>query len=143
MRVSWTRDDLTWRLEFHLDAEDSTSGACADGQPIKLRTNSCHVRLPEPGPDPHADLLAVAAWTIVAPWTRKRITFDRPISAPLAEALRTGWGVDAAPVGGDTRTGSRLAISYSGGADSVAVAAMFPDAPLVHFQRVNHPRITR
>src|SRR4051812_16339146 len=105
MRVTRTRDDLRWRLEFLLDAEDSACGKCADGQPIELRTNSCHVRVPGSGPEPHGDLLAVAAWTVVAPWTKSRVTFNRPISARLAEALCSGWGVDAGPVAGDTRTG--------------------------------------
>ncbi|GLX07294.1 DUF6395 domain-containing protein [Microbispora sp. NBRC 16548] len=141
MRVQWTSDADVWRLVFLLDAEDETAGACADGQAVELRTNSCHVRIGDAGASPHPDLLAVAAWTVVAPWTRRRVTFDRPISAGLAEALRTGWGVDAGPVGADARSGTRLAISYSGGADSMAVAAMFPDAPFVHFQRVSHPRV--
>ncbi|MBO3746377.1 hypothetical protein J5X84_09905 [Streptosporangiaceae bacterium NEAU-GS5] len=141
MRVLWARDDLTWRLQFLLDPEDSDTGTCADGQRIELRTNSCGVRLAESIPDPHNDLLAVAAWTIVAPWTKSRVTFDRPISARLAEALCSGWGVDAGPVSGDARTGSRLAVSYSSGADSVAVAAMFPEAPLAHLQRVSHRRV--
>ncbi|MEU6413534.1 DUF6395 domain-containing protein [Microbispora sp. NPDC046933] len=141
MRVRWTRDAGVWRLVFLLDAEDETTGFCTDGHPIELRTNSCHVRTGAAGASPHPDLLAVAAWTVVAPWTRGRVTFDRPISAGLAEALRTGWGVDAGPVGADPRTGARLAISYSGGADSMAVATMFPDAPFVHFQRVSHPRV--
>ncbi|GAB3906545.1 DUF6395 domain-containing protein [Microbispora bryophytorum] len=141
MRVRWTRDAEVWRLVFLLDAEDETTGACTDGHPVELRTNSCHVRTGAAGASPHPDLLAVAAWTVVAPWTRRRVTFDRPISPGLAEALRTGWGVDAGPVGADPRTGARLAISYSGGADSMAVATMFPDAPFVHFQRVSHPRV--
>lgn len=144
MRVKWTRDEGVWRLTFLLDPEDETTGACTDGHPVELRTNSCHVRTGDGGASPHPDLLAVAAWTVAAPWTRRRVTFDRPISAGLAEALRTGWGVDAGPVGGDPRipgANSRLAISYSGGADSMAVAAIFPDAPFVHFQRVSHPRV--
>ncbi|MEU8174555.1 DUF6395 domain-containing protein [Microbispora hainanensis] len=141
MRVRWTRDADVWRLVFLLDPEDETTGACTDGHPVELRTNSCHVRIGDAGASPHPDLLAVAAWTVVAPWTRRRVTFDRPISAGLAEAFRAAWGVDAGPVGADARRGTRLAISYSGGADSMAVAAMFPDAPFVHFQRVSHPRV--
>ncbi|WP_433497746.1 DUF6395 domain-containing protein [Sphaerimonospora sp. CA-214678] len=143
MRVEWTFDDGVWRLAFLLHPEDETVGLCADGQRLELRTNSCRVKLPKEAGKPyvHPDLLAVAAWTVVAPWTRRRVTFDRPISADLAEALRTGWGVDAGPVGEDRREGARLAISYSGGADSAAVADIFPDAPFVHFQRVSHPRV--
>ncbi|MCT9931354.1 DUF6395 domain-containing protein [Planotetraspora sp. A-T 1434] len=142
MRVDWTSDAGVWRLTFLLDPEDETTGTCADGQRLELRTNTCHVRLPRTRePYAHPDLLAVAAWTVAAPWTRRRVTFDRPISAGLAEALRTGWGVDAGPVGEGPREGTRLAISYSGGADSMAVADVFPDAPFVHFERVSHPRV--
>ncbi|WP_433218959.1 DUF6395 domain-containing protein [Microtetraspora malaysiensis] len=166
MRVTWTagepaRDgaggsdggggERVWRLTFLLDPEDATTGVCTDGQRMELRTNSCHVRLPPAGPaapyagrgEPyvHPDLLAVAAWTMAAPWTRRRVTFDRAISPELAEAISDGWGIEAGPVGERPRTGSRLAISYSGGADSVAVAAILPDAPLVHFQRISHPRV--
>lgn len=136
MRVAWSGTELTFRL----DPEDELTGKAADGYPVKLRTNSCSVGgVPT---EAHPDLFAVAAWTIVAPWTRRRITFDRAISAELAEALRDGWGIEAGPVSGTARrTGSTLAISYSGGADSLAVATILPDAPLIHFTRVKHPRV--
>ncbi|MBG0832254.1 hypothetical protein HS041_31595 [Planomonospora sp. ID67723] len=130
-----------WHLTFRLDAEDAITGHCSDGQALKLATNSFRVELPRAPREIHPDLLALAAWTVVAPWTRRRIAFDRPVSPELAEAIETGWGIEAGPVGGAPRSGSRPAISYSGGADSVAVAAMLPDAPLVHFQRVPHPRV--
>lgn len=141
--MKWTFDEGLARLVFLLDPEDRTTGACTDGEPLELRTNTCHVRLPDgrwPG-EIHPDLLAVAAWTVAAPWTGRRVVFDRPVSPGVAEALHDGWGVDAGPVGEDPRTGTRLAISYSGGADSMAVAEIFPDAPFVHFQRVSHPRV--
>lgn len=136
MRVSWSGTELTFRL----DPEDSLTGTAADGHPVKLRTNTCSIGgVPV---DAHPDLFALAAWTIVAPWTRHRIVFDRAISAELAEALHEGWGIEAGPVGATARrTGSSLAISYSGGADSVAVAAILPDAPFIHFKRVPHPRV--
>ncbi|MFI6479794.1 DUF6395 domain-containing protein [Nonomuraea sp. NPDC050663] len=136
MRVIWNGGTLTFRL----DADDELTGHAADGYPVKLRTNSCTVHgVPA---DAHPDLFAVAAWSIVAPWTRRRIVFDRAISSELAAALHEGWGVEAGPVSGTPRrTGSVLAISYSGGADSVAAAAIHPDAPFVHFRRVPHPRV--
>ncbi|MEV4097809.1 DUF6395 domain-containing protein [Streptosporangium saharense] len=141
MRVTWTTEGEVTRLDFRLDAEDSITGFCADGQPLKMATNSCRVELPRAPREVHPDLRALAAWTVVAPWTRRTVTFDGPISPGLAAALAEGWGVEAGPVGGTPRSGSRLAVSYSGGADSVAVAAMLPDAPFVHFQRVSHPRV--
>ncbi|GAA4578540.1 hypothetical protein GCM10023194_01700 [Planotetraspora phitsanulokensis] len=144
MRIKWTFDDGIWNLAFLLDPEDDVKGICSDLAPLELRTNTCQVRLPggtKSGPDVHPDLLAVAAWTVAAPWTRQKVTFDRPISPALAEVFRTDWGVDAGPVGGDPRSGTRLAISYSGGADSVAAADMIPEAPFIHFQRIRHPRV--
>lgn len=141
MRVTWSAEGGTWHLAFRLDPEDEITGLCADGQPLKLATNSFRVELPRAPRDIHPDLLALAAWTVVAPWTRRRVTFDRPISPELAASIGDGWGIEAGPGNGGTRSGDRLAISYSGGADSVAVAAMLPDAPFVHFQRVSHPRV--
>ncbi|TDD14844.1 DUF6395 domain-containing protein [Nonomuraea diastatica] len=136
MRVTWTGADLTFRL----DPDDEITGKASDEHPIKLAINSCSVGgVPD---DAHPDLFALAAWTVVAPWTRRRISFDRAVSAELAEALHAGWGIEAGPVGAEPRRpGARLAISYSGGADSVAAAAMFPEAPFVHFQRVTHRRV--
>ncbi|GAA4571367.1 DUF6395 domain-containing protein [Planotetraspora kaengkrachanensis] len=144
MRVKWTVADDVWNLTFLLDPEDEITGNCSDGAALELRTNSCQIRLPKGatnGANVHPDLLAVAAWTVVAPWTRQKVTFDRPISPALAEVFRTHWNVDAGPVGGDPRSGTRLGISYSGGADSMAAADMFPDAPFIHFQRISHPRV--
>lgn len=143
MRLAWTRDGAEWRLRLRLDAGEGVAGVVTDGQAVELATDTCHVRLPEGEyGEPHPDLLALAAWTVAAPWARGRVVFDRPISAALAGALHDGWSVDAGPVGGAAReAGERLAISYSGGADSVAVAALLPEAPLVHFQRVPHPRV--
>ncbi|MEU7002065.1 DUF6395 domain-containing protein [Nonomuraea sp. NPDC046570] len=136
MRASWSGGELTFRL----DPEDELTGHASDGHPIKLRTNSCTIG-GIPG-DAHPDLYAVAAWTVVAPWTRRRITFDRPVSAELAGALADGWGIEAGPVAGPPRSAGRtLAISYSGGADSVAAATMLPEAPVVHLRRVPHPRV--
>ncbi|GAA3231838.1 DUF6395 domain-containing protein [Nonomuraea helvata] len=136
MRVTWAGTGLTFRL----DAEDEITGKASDEHPIKLATNSCSVGgVPD---DAHPDLFAVAAWTVVAPWTRKRISFDRAVSPQVAEALHAGWGIEAGPVGAEPRqAGGRLAISYSGGADSVAAATIYPEAPFVHFRRVPHPRV--
>ncbi|MEU8249880.1 DUF6395 domain-containing protein [Nonomuraea sp. NPDC048916] len=136
MRVTWTGGEL----RFRLGAEDEITGNASDGHPVKLATNSCAIS-GVPG-DAHPDLFAVAAWTVVAPWTREQVTFDRSISAEVAAALYDGWGVEAGPVGAEPRrAGGRLAISYSGGADSVAAAAVYPEAPFVHFRRVPHARV--
>ncbi|TMR91362.1 DUF6395 domain-containing protein [Nonomuraea basaltis] len=136
MRVTWSGGHLSFRL----DPEDEIIGRAADEHPVKLATNSCSIGgVPD---DAHPDLFAVAAWTIVAPWTRRRIRFDRSVSPEVAAALHDGWGIEAGPVGAQPRpAGPTLAISYSGGADSVAAATIYPDAPFVHFRRVPHRRV--
>jgi len=143
MRTRWRETDGTWELTFRLDPEEEITGTVTDGQRVELATNSCHVRPAVPPGDVHPDLLALLAWTVIAPWTRRRVAFDRPISAAFATALHDGWGVEAGPVDDGLAPrprGAELAISYSGGADSAAVAAILPDAPFVTFQRVSHPR---
>ncbi len=142
MRVKWRENDGSWELSFRLDADEDITGRVTDGQRVELATNVCRVRPAVPAGEVHPDLLALLAWTVVAPWTRGRIGFDRAVSPELARALHDGWGVEAGPVGGAPRTRGRvLAISYSGGADSAAVAAVLPDAPLITFQRVGHTRV--
>ncbi|MDH2427665.1 DUF6395 domain-containing protein [Sphaerisporangium sp. TRM90804] len=143
MRITWTSEDGVWRLRLRLDAGEGLTGVVTDGQRVELATDTCHIRPPAhlAGGEVHPDLLALAAWTVAAPWTKGRVLFDRPISHALAAAFHDGWGVDAGPVGESPRAGGRLAISYSGGADSAAVATILPDAPLVHFQRTPHPRV--
>jgi hypothetical protein len=59
--------------------------------------------------------------------------------------LEEAFGVRVGPVD-RTLTGRelphRVALSYSGGADSMAAVEVLPaDTPLVHFERVPHPRI--
>ncbi|MGP3956149.1 DUF6395 domain-containing protein [Nonomuraea sp. 3N208] len=140
MRVTWAVTSTGGDLSFRLDPEDEITGRASDDYPVKLAINSCSIG-GVPG-DAHPDLFAVAAWTIVAPWTRRRISFDRAISAELAAAFHDGWGIEAGPVGAQARQAGRtLAISYSGGADSVAAATIYPEAPFLHFRRVAHRRV--
>ncbi|NUR92321.1 MAG: hypothetical protein HOY71_50315, partial [Nonomuraea sp.] len=109
MRVSWSAGELTFRL----DPEDEITGHASDDYPIKLAINTC--RFTDVPDDAHPDLFALAAWTVAAPWTRRRITFDRAVSARFADALHAGWGVEVGPVGAEPRAqGATLAISYSG-----------------------------
>ena len=140
VRVSWAAG----RLTFRLDPEDEITGRAADGHPVKLATNSC-IGCPDVPDDAHPDLFAVAAWTVVAPWTRRRITFDRAVSA--------GAGRGAARRAGGSRPGPSGASRArpGGGWRSPTAAAptpwrrprCYPEAPFVHFQRVSHPTACR
>ena len=142
MRVTWAADGGVWQLAFRLDPEDAITGSCADGQPLKLATNSFRVELPRTPYDIHPDLLALAAWTVVAPWTRRRIAFDRPISAGAGQG-------DPGGLGDRGRARRRDSRGPAAGWRSPTAAAptrwrwrrCCPDAPFVHFQRVSHPRV--
>ena len=92
MRVWWESGGAAtaataWRLRLRLDEDENLQGSGQGGAPITLVTNTCTVRLPVAAAEPHPDLLALAALLIVRPWTRTRISFDRPISPTLAEGL--------------------------------------------------------
>ncbi|GAA1014990.1 hypothetical protein Aple_052430 [Acrocarpospora pleiomorpha] len=143
MRVGWTEAGGDWTLRLRLDPEDELTGVGQDGQRMELVTGACQVSLPADPGHVHPDLRALAAWTIVSPWAKSRITFDRPISAGFARSLAAGWGVDAGPVDdfADRYAGSRAALIYSSGADSIAAATLLPDAPLIHFRRVPHDAV--
>lgn len=150
MRVWWescaTATEATaWRLQLRLDGDENLQGSGQGGAPISLVTNTCTVRLPMVVEEPHPDLLALAALLIVRPWTRSRITFDRPISPVLAEGLAEFFKIDAGPVDDSLPGrvgGNELGLSYSSGVDSIAAAELLdPTAPYLHFQRVKHPRV--
>ena len=142
MRVRWRETDGTWELTFRLDPEEELTGTVTDGQRVELATNS----LPRAA-------RRTARRGASGPARAGRLDGGRPLDPAagrlrppdlerFARALHDGWGVAAGPVGdvAPRARGRELAISYSGGADSAAVAVIFPDAPFITFQRVSHPR---
>ncbi len=150
MRVWWESGGAAtaatvWRLRLRLDEDENLQGSGQGGAPITLVTNTCTVRLPVAAAEPHPDLLALAALLIVRPWTRTRISFDRPISPTLAEGLAEFFKLDGGPVDDalPARTGEGvLGLSYSSGVDSIATAELLdPATPYLHLQRVTHPRV--
>lgn len=145
MRVSWNLRGSQNRLRFRLDPGESTTGTGQRGAPIGMITDSCRFRMPTDVDPPHPDVAAVAAMTIVNPWLRRKITFDRAISPRLAGVLAESFGIDAGPVDRELvgrDTGSQVGLSYSGGSDSVAVGELLPPgSPYVHLRRVRHPRV--
>ncbi len=114
---------------IHLDPGESTSGVGQRRAPIGMITDSCHFRTPADIDLPHPDLVALLAMTIIHPWLRKNLTFDRAISPRLAEVLAESFGIDGGPVDrslAGREAGSQIGLCYSGGADSVAVGELLP-----------------
>jgi hypothetical protein len=146
MRATWTfgEDRTTARLDWVLDAGEGVTGT-GQGFEIGMLTDRCHFRFDRPITVPGGDLLALAAFTVLQPWVGSRFEVDVPVSAEFAEELEEAFGVRVGPVDGtSTRRDPphRIALSYSGGVDSMAAAEVLPaGTPLVHFERVPHPQI--
>ncbi|GAB3145392.1 hypothetical protein GCM10027290_25200 [Micromonospora sonneratiae] len=145
MRVDWEVDGAVWKLHLLLDPEDTLAARGQGGRAIELVTDRCRVELPEAAGEVHPDLRALAAWMIVQPWAKRRVRFDQPVSTSFADAVQAGWGVVAGPVDSDfapRRPGPVAGLSYSGGADSMAVSVMLPpETPHLFFRRVAHSRV--
>jgi hypothetical protein len=140
VRAAWQHDGDTLQLTLLPDVEDPLQART--GMRVQLVTNTATVKLHQPIAEPHPDLLALAAFSVVRPWTDRRLRLDRPVSHRMAEAF-AGLRIDAGPVGGDPRPAGRAAsISFSGGVDSIATAELLPTgSPHVHLRRVKHPRV--
>lgn len=152
MRCSWAIEGEAFNLELRPDPEDDLIGR---GQPVRvgqepmevqLATGSCRVILPFAlTTEPHPDLLAVAAYSVAKPWTRRRLRFDRPVSARLASTFANALGITVSPVDKELQARERhrsLVLSYSGGMDSIAASTLIPGAtPLVHLRRIGHRRV--
>lgn len=101
----------------------------------------------------HPDLLGLVCLVLFQPFIRNEITFPQPVSTALRDVLADG--VIAHMHYGETHSrlhtftvrnvdeslepyagGNTPAIAFGGGFDSVAVAVMLPDAPLVHMHPV-------
>ena len=145
MRATWRCEGTRWHLTVRLDVGEDLAAEGQNGRAIELVTDTCRIDLPRDIDEPHPDLLALAAWTIAAPWTVGTVLFDRPISAGLAAVISDGWGVNAGPIDPNLTGrshGHRPGLSFSGGADSVAVAELIGrDVPHVFLQRMDHRRV--
>ena len=143
MRASWVREDTFLRLTLLPDAEDPITSPRTPH--LRMLTNVATLKLPHEIELPHPDLLALAAYSIAFPWTKRRLRLSTPVSDRMREAFARS-GIDASgPVGShvDPReAGKRLSLAYSGGADSIATSEVLPDdTAYVHLRRVKHPRV--
>lgn len=155
MRASWQVDGREMTLTFALHPEDPVEGPrwCSPGEPDwsggseRLLVTRVSVVLPREIPSPHADLLALAAYSAVAPWTGRRLVLDRPVSARAAEGFARAVDVEVTPVDPELeprRSPRRALLAYSGGVDSVAAAELLSDdVVLVHSERRKHPWVPR
>jgi hypothetical protein len=143
MRAKWKHENEVLVLTLLPDIEDPLT---SDKPPyLRMMTNVATFKFPEPIHEPHPDLLALAAYSVAWPWAKRRMRFDRPISAAMSEAFLAN-GIDATCPNSDEpsarQPGQRVSLAYSGGADSIATAEVLPsDTAFVHLRRTKHPRV--
>lgn len=155
MRASWAIDGRAMTLTFALHPEDPVEGPrwCSPAEPDwsggseSLLATQVNVVLPREIARPHPDLLALAAYSAVAPWTARRLVLDQPVTTRAAEGFARAVGVDVSPVDPDLEprhSPRRALLAYSGGVDSVAAAELLKDdVVLVHSERRKHPWVPR
>ena len=140
------------RYIFELDDDDKTSANSfnAGNNAIKLSCNHCSFYFPFDIALPHPDLCCMAALKIISPYIGSKIIMDRPVSADFANAVKAVYPnvkyveVDNTLSPRRSSSNERIAVSFSGGADSLAVANLCePGTPLILSARRFHPDIGR
>lgn len=137
------------RFHFDLDSDDvlSSKSLNAGGADISLAARSATFHFPCEFKTPHPDLLAVAALKIISPYVGSRFIIDQEVSEKAADGIRRTYSkikeISSSNLVSPRATPlEKPGISFSGGADSVAVAGLMPDTtPLIMAARVFHPDI--
>ncbi|MEN0581154.1 DUF6395 domain-containing protein [Phytobacter palmae] len=138
------------RFDFALDSDDLTesAGTNAGGGKIQLMSNYCHFYFPFDIEIPHPDLCAFAAIKIISPYIGSTLTMDKGISQDLASAIKKTYpkiqniNIDEGLRSAASVEKNSSAISFSGGVDSIAVAALLgEDSPLIMMARTLHPEV--
>lgn len=150
--VSKSSKDFKTTINFRFDLEDDDKQSAisfnAGNKAISLTTNTCNFYFPFDIALPHPDLCCMAALKIISPYIGSKLTMNRPISVDFANAVKTIYPniksvvVDNTLPARHSFSKERIAVSFSGGADSLAVANLCePGTPLILSARRFHPEI--
>ena len=130
----------------HGDVSESVSFNAGNSK-IKLKATQATFSFPFDLALPHSDLLALAALKIISPYIGRKVTFNHPVSHDFATYIKHQYPKIQEVNSSDISPRSLLnrekyAVSFSGGADSLAAANIAPDAtPLILLARKQHPEI--
>lgn len=143
-------DGTTVKFIFDLEETDRRESVSTNAGRAKiiLGENEASFFIPEPIDLPHPDLCALAALKIISPYVGFRFEMDRPVSEKFAQAIKNAYP-DIQEIIVDSNLQPRIApiierpvVSFSGGADSVAAAALLDaGTPLILSARTWHPNI--
>lgn len=137
-------------FKFGLEETDSKEAISTNAGNSKIILGGTEARffIPEIIDPPHPDLCALAALKIISPYIGQRFEMDRPVSAEFAVTIRNTYpSIKEIAVNPTLKARSmpqieRPVVSFSGGADSVAAAALLgPGTPLILSARTWHPEI--
>ncbi|WP_430868440.1 DUF6395 domain-containing protein [Demequina aurantiaca] len=135
MRVDCSQHstNLTFKLEPSLGENASESGP-------KLARFEMTVEVPADFTldTIHPDLLGLTALLVVQPWVAGTLELSHPVSQTFADAVSEQMGIAVSPISATQAVrvapeNSRPALAFSGGVDSVAVAAVMPDETIYYF----------
>ena len=138
----------TFKFSFELESDDKKEAISynAGRAKIFLETNYCTFDFPFDVALPHPDLVCMAALKIISPYVGSRVEMDRPVSKYFAEAVKTVYpnikSINTCDIAPRHICGEKYAVSFSGGADSLATANLCPPGtPLILSARKYHPEI--
>lgn len=154
MHINVSKEDNTEgtvvQFNFELEKDDSRESLStnAGGHGVKLSTNSARFYFPFKIDLPHPDLISLAALKIISPYVGSTLSCNIPMSEVMAEAIKKHYP-RIQNITFDKLLKSRAvpekeqpAVSFSGGADSVAAAALLDaGTPLILSARKWHPDI--
>lgn len=135
---------------FEFDDDDKIIGKSLNAggtSEIILGARQANFHFPIEFKEPHPDLLAIAALKIISPYIGSRFIMDKPISEKAAITIKLSYPWIKNIYFEKNITPRSLpeenpVISFSGGADSVAVATIMPkNTPLIMAARAFHPDI--
>ena len=146
--------DVTYPIvvsfDFELEETDTTEAKSTNAgrNDIRLGSTSANFYFPLDFSLPHPDLCALAALKIISPYVGHSFTMDRPVSPAMAAAIKKHYP-NIQNIAVEKNLQSRNApvdefavVSFSGGADSVAAAAVLDKGtPLILSARKVHPGI--
>lgn len=141
--------DIIFNFKLNKDQGDVTESVSfnAGNSKIKLKSTKASFSFPFDLALPHNDLIALAALKIISPYVGRKITFNHPVSHDFATYVKAEYPkiqeINSSDIPPRTALNrEKYAVSFSGGADSVAAANISPDGtPLILLARKLHPEI--